>query len=642
MTKKKLTGSALKSINFERYNVPIFREHLNKPWVTYGVNNIYPLELLDLYNQSAVHNAIINGKVKYIVGKGLTIHTDQVTTEEQAALLQDALKKPNPYETWNDIFRKISQDYEVYNGFAMEYIRNNSGKIVEVYHADFSAYRVSKDNDEILYYSEEWDSRRNVGNKRQTNINPKYKEVPKYNPFKRQKKSIYYYAEYRPNIMYYPLPTYVGAVAQIETSVEIANFDLNAIKYGFSGGTLVSLNNGMPESEERMQEIYEDFHASYSGSENANRVVLAISDDKEHAPSVENLQGNDISDRYEQLDNRVKEAIFIGHGVTSPMLFGVRTEGQLGGRTEILEAYELFKETYIQDRQRVLLSAINDCMEHQGLPRAVGVEELQPLKDQLPLSEATLKEVIPAEVLREEASKRFGIKLPDEVSMNDVQMAKEPNTDDFIQNMMADYLETVGEPRENFVELRDYDVLVGDEGVQFAINDLDDIKLTDEERRNAEILRVIEDNPMISNEDLAQLFQLSLREITIIIGALIQRKLVASVGSMLTTTEQSEKLTALLPNSDTQLEIRYRYAERPDAKPTINGSRPFCRRLMASDRLYTREEIEGMRNNMTRSFLPDINDVWKYRGGWYRSPGTDVSVPFCRHVWQQTVVRRRR
>ncbi len=28
------------------------------------------------------------------------------------------------------------------------------------------------------------------------------------------------------------------------------------------------------------------------------------------------------------------------------MLFGVKTEGQLGGRQELVEAYELFKATY--------------------------------------------------------------------------------------------------------------------------------------------------------------------------------------------------------------------------------------------------------------------------------------------------------
>ncbi len=34
------------------------------------------------------------------------------------------------------------------------------------------------------------------------------------------------------------------------------------------------------------------------------------------------------------------------------MLFGVKTEGQLGGRQELVEAYELFKATYVNDRVR--------------------------------------------------------------------------------------------------------------------------------------------------------------------------------------------------------------------------------------------------------------------------------------------------
>ena len=45
----------------------------------------------------------------------------------------------------------------------------------------------------------------------------------------------------------------------------------------------------------------------------------------------------------------------MSHRVTSPMLFGIKTEGQLGGRSELIEAYEAFQTSYIEPRQNQLI-----------------------------------------------------------------------------------------------------------------------------------------------------------------------------------------------------------------------------------------------------------------------------------------------
>jgi hypothetical protein len=45
------------------------------------------------------------------------------------------------------------------------------------------------------------------------------------------------------------------------------------------------------------------------------------------------------------------------------MLFGVKSEGQLGGRTEMVDAFELFQNTYINVRQTMLEEVINNFAE---------------------------------------------------------------------------------------------------------------------------------------------------------------------------------------------------------------------------------------------------------------------------------------
>ena len=90
--------------------------------------------------------------------------------------------------------------------------------------------------------------------------------------------------------------------------------------------------------------------------------------------------------------------------------------------------------------------------------------------------------------------------------------------------------------------------------------------------------------------------------------------------------------------------MKYRYELRSDAPPLKQGgkSRKFCDDLMKSPRqLYSKEQIEDMKNKMKSSFYPDVTDVWLARGGWYRKPNTDTSVPYCRHIWKQVIVRKK-
>jgi len=63
-------------------------------------------------------------------------------------------------------------------------------------------------------------------------------------------------------------------------------------------------------------------------------------------------------------------------------------------------------------------------------------------------------------------------------------------------------------------------------------------------------------------------------------------------------------------------------------------SREFCQTMMSIGKLYSKEEIQALSNGQG-------TDVWRYRGGWYHNPNTDVNVPSCRHTWNQVLVRKK-
>lgn len=59
-------------------------------------------------------------------------------------------------------------------------------------------------------------------------------------------------------------------------------------------------------------------------------------------------------------------------------------------------------------------------------------------------------------------------------------------------------------------------------------------------------------------------------------------------------------------------------------------SRPFCRKLMELNRLYSRQDIETMSQRLGYS-------VWDRKGGTWTKQNGEIS-PECRHRWVQQMV----
>jgi hypothetical protein len=79
--------------------------------------------------------------------------------------------------------------------------------------------------------------------------------------------------------------------------------------------------------------------------------------------------------------------------------------------------------------------------------------------------------------------------------------------------------------------------------------------------------------------------------------------------------------------------VMWSYELRSTAPPLQPGgtSRPFCKKLISLDRLYTRSDIDTISARVGY-------DVWKMRGGFYHNPQLDVTTDYCRHIWKQNIV----
>lgn len=344
-------------------------EEKMKSYVKFGNYNNFPEELIYLYNNSSIHNTCVNAIVDGIVGEGLTSEPEYVID-----------KANSTGESWNDIFKKVAQDYKLYGGFSIEIIYNKARtRIAEVYHIDFSWLRAKEKNyrGQIpgYYISDEWAQNYRYGQAPVEDL----PYLPCYNPAKKdvEAKQIYVYNPYRPGQKYYPLPDYVGALRVIDLDTEVDNFHINNIKNGLAPSLMVTTFTNA--NEEEREAIERMLQLQYSGTNNAGSLMYIDVDSPENAPVVTPIPQNGADGYYTNINDMVTQKILTAHRITSPMILGIKTEGQLGGRQETIDAYLLLVNTVIRPYQQDILQVIEDLIEmmYPGIETSVGVQQLK-------------------------------------------------------------------------------------------------------------------------------------------------------------------------------------------------------------------------------------------------------------------------
>jgi len=330
-------------------DAPAFQESARSEWVSYGHDNAYPAKLVELSQKSALHNAIISSKVDSVAGAGATYEG------EPNAQTDALISSPNPDETLDDILYKLAYDEVLFGGFAIEVIlAKDKKRIAEMRHIDFTCLRSGKEGEDgkvaEYWYSKCW------AKARQAEFKPVM--VPAYARGSKEPRQVMYVKEYRPTLRYYPLPSYIGALAYVEIDAEIANFHLAHIRNGMSPSLMINFNNGIPEVEKR-KAIKKQISDTFTGSENAGKFILNFSDDKDHAPDVTTISPSQLDKQFIQLQETVMQNILSGHKITNPLLVGIKTPGQLGGTNELQASFAIYYSQVIEPLQKLLIGAIN-------------------------------------------------------------------------------------------------------------------------------------------------------------------------------------------------------------------------------------------------------------------------------------------
>jgi len=609
---------ALKVLNFGTQKVPTFKEARGKDWILFGdegeYKNRYPEYLLDLYRRSAKNHAIINSKKDYVVGQGWAVNAEGLDTLGLARL-QEFINHPNQYESLNDILEKVALDYELYNGFALEIVYNQlNDKIAAVYHADFARYRSNEDGS-CYYYSEDWSKH-----------NPVVEKIEAFNWKEPSGKQLLYVKGYSPDCKYYPLPTYLGSTSYIELDVEIANFHLNAVKNNFVGGTIVSFYNGEPTAEEQ-EEIERQIKDKFTGTDNANSIVLNFADSRDRGVEIQQLNGNDFDKRFDILNKTVQREIYAGHQVTDPALFGIKEDGIFTSRNQLVDSFELFQNTYINNRQQFIERVFNELASLQGLSNRLYIQDTEPISVQF--SEATVTSVMTQEEIRE----KVGLpKLEKPLEAAKTSKDEDDLLIEHFKNCGSTDYEAVGNGKALNFESETSASLHEELNRKYWFAEVNPI--------DTAILNILKENPATPFLAIAEQLQLSIERVMAGLQVLNESNaIVLEIGEVLDSsqrvvniTKEGERLLEEIPPVEEEFVIRYTYEKRPEASGAsiIPTTRDFCRKLV--------KLVEEENKSWQLDEIQDIG-VSNNRNVWMRGGGFWGSSYHCRHYWKQKLMR---
>lgn len=655
-------------VQLEANQVPTFSIDRNKKLIKYGDKNDFPDHLIYLYQNSPVHQAIVNTKANYLSGTNLKASTPKA---------EQWLLKANPFESWYEVTKKEMVDKPIFGAYAIMIKTNAVGQPIQFFHIDFGKLRLSEDFETVLY-SDDWSER-----------TPKINAYPFYKSGQIGT-SILLRKDYLPSISRlkgaYPLPEYMASMMDIETDIEISNWCNSYIKNGFSATSMITIFGGEVKPEEK-RNLAERLKQSHTGSGNAGKFVLAFADKDGKGAEISSLQANDVYQQFQEITKRNQQNIISGHQF-HPILAGIKTEGQLGGRTEFIQAHEQFIKGYVKPEQARYLKDLEMLyFDATGEKATFEFEQVESLGYDL------LDPNVSKFLTQDEVRKELGFEPLNAVGENGTTQIEQGQANESLKSLsrrqttnllkvVQDYNNGRTTKEQAMILLKGYGLtdseakdflgIAEEDGVPIKqarqqdkffnmidkyIVDLEeesilleetpvckDIKLaysgTSNELRTG-VLNQIKGNPFIKPEELAKVFKADLKEVQETLSWLNKKGLIDIDEDTKSFTGTKKAFNTETENVETEVYTVYYYDKAPDVSGNtiIPTTRDFCRTMYS----------KANKNNGKRVTFDWITDqenefgdnAWDFRGGFYND-GEKIRNT-CRHVWMaETRLRRKR
>ena len=563
------------NVNFETQTAPIIQEAMGKDFIEYGTENyrnLYPQFLIDLFYNSSTHAAIVNATSDMIAGESITVEESD-NLDAYVKLKRFLAQANSKGESLHSIVKKIAFDFKLQGAYALNVVwSKDRTTISDLYHIPVERIRMGKPDalGRVTEYYVSSDWSNTRRNKPQ--VVPAFNINDRTNP-----NAIIYDGMYSPNMQLYKVPDYVAGCNWCLVEKNIAMYHLANVENSFSASMFINFSNGVPTAEERRQ-VENSINKKFASTGNAGKTIITFSDDKNRTPEIVPISMSEADKTYLALQELMVSNIMVSHRVVSPLLFGIRSGNNgLGSNTdELNSAFEVYLNSVVKPFQKNILNCLGKILEVNGINLPLEIVQNKPITTRFTLED--MKSVMTQDEIREE----LGLKpLEEELTADEDDKYSMSEEQDELDKFIAEYGEDEPEGYE----------------------------LIDEER--------------VEEEDEDYDFEKEMNEI---------HRLDLAVSTGAPKPNEEDKQDGIDKNYNLY-KVRYVYSEDTGLTRKSGKSRTFCKRMVASNKVYRKKDIllMGASTTINSDWAPKGKSnysIWKHKGGGN-----------CQHFWKRKIYK---
>lgn len=338
-------------------------------YMPYGRDNLFPLQLQDLYYSSPLNSTILEMKSKMMAG-----YIDLSTKDTRSIAIINQMFGIGTSLSYK--LREVSLDWQIFGAFALEVIWNaNFTAIAKVNRLPVMNVRCGIENQkreiDKYYFSNDW---------RITQYQPF--EMAKFDVNDKVNQSQLLYVK-NPSLdgRYYGIPGYASGLNSIAADAAISVYQLAVVENGFNPGIIIKFFK-KPNSPEQQREIINGLDRTYGGKKKAGKVMVLFSDGKDLAPEVTPVDVSNLDKQFTVLESSISEKVIYSHNAVSGILYGREVAGKLGSSNEYINAFNILDNIVISPDRILLQETINNLLSINGAsPITINTLALPDIKD---------------------------------------------------------------------------------------------------------------------------------------------------------------------------------------------------------------------------------------------------------------------
>ena len=332
-----------------------------RDYARFDVDNLFPQRILEIADSSPMQSAILNNRIGYILGAGLSPTVENINT-------------PNLQESWYSLLQKCTRDFVYLGAYAIQLCLSESGNKFYFWHVPVDQVRLGKYTDkniiEKAYICSDW---RKTTRDRIIEIKMWGSETPT-----KGERYLMYVKPYKAGEYYYAIPYWYSAVNYCLADVALAEYYNNYIRNNFSANLSIAFPT--EPTEEKKEELYNNLMESFGGSKSAGN-ILCLFGENGSLPTISAIESVN-ADLYNSVVDTIKLALVSANRLTSPILAGISTSSGFSSKSdEIIAAAVQYRLSVINGERQFILDKFNDLLQMNGNSRCLSIDDYNLAKE---------------------------------------------------------------------------------------------------------------------------------------------------------------------------------------------------------------------------------------------------------------------